>query len=130
MILKLGLGVAAVVAVLLIGTPSWAAPLRLRGIAASDRGPTVFFVVRLRVNTFTGAAQGRFRCRPRSTRCLFGRGRIGAQFFSDGSFTGQVLAARGSCAVGGSLVGNDVVGRYACNSVQGADTGGFALSAF
>jgi len=120
----------AFVLVAVTAAPSWAARIRLRGIAASDRGPTVLFVVHLGVNTTTGAAQGRFRCRPGSTSCLFPRGRLAVQFYADGSFSGRVLSARGSCAVGGSLAGNGVVGRYACNSTRGADTGGFALSAF
>lgn len=121
---------AVVAGALSFGAPSWAAPVRLRGIAASDRGPTVLFIVRLNLNTFTGAGQGKFRCRPGSARCLFPQGRLAVQFFSDGSFDGQVLSKRGSCAVAGSLAGTGVVGRYACLSTRGSDAGSFALSSF
>src|SRR5262245_58462825 len=88
--------------------PVMAARVRLRGIAASDRGPTVLFVVLLAVSTTTGAGQGRFICRPGSALCLFPRGRLGVQFFDDGSFSGRVLSPRGSCAVDGDLAGSGV----------------------
>lgn len=122
--------ILGLVLVALTAAPSWAARVRLRGFAASDRGPTVVFVVRLNVNTTTGAAQGPFVCHPGSARCLFGRGRVAAQFFSDGTFAGRVLSGRGSCNIVGSLAGNGVVGLYACGSVRGGDTGSFALGAF
>src|SRR4051794_25227792 len=97
--------------VAITAAPSFGARARLRGIAASDPGRTVLYVVRLSINTFTGVARGPFRCHSGSVRCLFARGQIAAQFFSDGSFSGRILAARGSCAIAGSLAGSGVVGR-------------------
>jgi HTH-like domain len=65
----------------------------------------------------------RRRLQPRSDRVL-------NAFRHHRGHHGQVLSARGSCAIGGSLAGNSLVGRYTCTSVDGADTGSSALSAF
>ena len=111
-------------------TPSWALRTRLGGIAASDSGPSVSFVVRLNVNTATGAAIGRFRCRPGSGSCILPRGHVAGLFYADGTFTGRVASLKGACDFAGTIVANGLVGRYACAGIRGTDTGAFVLTPF